>query len=69
MISEDSARRIAEALERLAAAIEAHARHATEPTPPGRAPLTFDLNRCAYCGGLHHGGLPCPLLAPTVSAL
>jgi len=61
MVSEETAKRIADALERLAAAVEANP-WMRVPTPP--QPVSFDPNRCGYCGGHHGLGMMCPKLVP-----
>jgi hypothetical protein len=60
MISEETAQRIAAALERLAQAIEQR-----PMVPAPFVPIApHDPYRCMYCGA-HHGGGACPHLKPT----
>ena len=60
MVTEETARRVADALERLERVLE----RLEHPAYVLAAPVPhFDLRKCAYCGG-EHGGLSCPKLAP-----
>lgn len=54
-VSEDTAKRIADALERLAKVMEGDP--AIPPMP--------DPNRCMKCGFVHGPNAPCPPLTPT----
>jgi len=62
MVSEETAKRIAKALERLADAAE------RQQIDYRGSPLQPPLNpgQCYYCGG-YHNGLQCPSLRPGVT--
>lgn len=63
IVSEETARRIADELKRLADILDRQ--QPIMPSYPQRYPLVEDPNRCWNCGGYHGNNMPCPRLAPT----
>lgn len=63
IVTEETAKRIADSLERLEKLLKPGT-----PAPPMRyfePPSSRSQNRCAHCHGFHGNGLACPFLAPT----
>lgn len=66
-MTEQEAKRIADALERIASMMERSGWfQPTVPLPHIYQP--FDPNRCGYCGGYHGSNVMCPKLAPTAGS-
>jgi hypothetical protein len=60
MVSEHTARRVADALERLIVLLER-----LPATAPPQPDFTGFGTRCGMCGGFHGSGVICPALKPT----
>lgn len=64
IISDDTAKQLTRAIERLARALEgAKVPQRQQECHPG-IPAGYDQNRCGFCGSNHGNGLPCPILSP-----
>jgi hypothetical protein len=62
MVSEHTARRVADALERLIVLLER-----LPATAPPVSPNSW--GKCLYCGGYHGEGMMCPKLRPTAGGI